>query len=683
MNRMRLRFLLRNHLLLTLTAGASLLDLPMFGAAGLPAAFAQSGAKGAEALTAQVQGHLDAAQEILDRLLAAEGPRTVDNTLKLMNELSIELDAGSNIASLMENVHPDPDVRAAAEKASQDVQKYATDLSLNRDVYDALSAVDASGMDDVTRRFLEHSLRDYRRAGVDKDEATRNKIRKLREELVELGQNFDRNIREGTRFIYVDRAEDLEGLPQDYIDAHQPDETGKIKITTQYPDYLPFRSYAKNGELRRKLYNEFLNRAYPENQDVLMNILAKRYELANLLGYANWAAYITEDKMVKSPENAADFIRQLDEAAKPRAEQDYAMLLERKHKDDPEATTVNDWEKAYYEELVKTEEYDFDSQEIRSYYDYPIVKQGILDLTATLFGVTHKRIEDPEVWDPSVEAYDLYEGDKLIGRYYLDMHPREGKFSHAAQFTLRRGVEGYQNPVSVLVCNFPGGNGDGPALMEHEDVETFLHEFGHLLHSQFGGHQPWIDQSGVATEWDFVEAPSQMLEEWSLDTAVLQTFARHYETKEPIPAPLVEKMKTARDFGNGTYVTQQNFYSAISLNIYNRPPGEVDFDTLVPELQAKYASFDFVPGTNMCASFGHLEGYSAMYYTYMWSLVIAKDLFSKFDRANMLDSATATEYRRKVLMPGGTEDAADLVKDFLGRSYNFEAFRTWINRGAS
>jgi thimet oligopeptidase len=600
-----------------------------------------------------------------------------------MNELSIELDAGSNIASLMENVHPDPDVRAAAEKASQDVQKYATDLSLNRDVYDALSAVDASGMDDVTRRFLEHSLRDYRRAGVDKDEATRNKIRKLREELVELGQNFDRNIREGTRFIYVDRAEDLEGLPQDYIDAHQPDETGKIKITTQYPDYLPFRSYAKNGELRRKLYNEFLNRAYPENQDVLMNILAKRYELANLLGYANWAAYITEDKMVKSPENAADFIRQLDEAAKPRAEQDYAMLLERKHKDDPEATTVNDWEKAYYEELVKTEEYDFDSQEIRSYYDYPIVKQGILDLTATLFGVTHKRIEDPEVWDPSVEAYDLYEGDKLIGRYYLDMHPREGKFSHAAQFTLRRGVEGYQNPVSVLVCNFPGGNGDGPALMEHEDVETFLHEFGHLLHSQFGGHQPWIDQSGVATEWDFVEAPSQMLEEWSLDTAVLQTFARHYETKEPIPAPLVEKMKTARDFGNGTYVTQQNFYSAISLNIYNRPPGEVDFDTLVPELQAKYASFDFVPGTNMCASFGHLEGYSAMYYTYMWSLVIAKDLFSKFDRANMLDSATATEYRRKVLMPGGTEDAADLVKDFLGRSYNFEAFRTWINRGAS
>jgi thimet oligopeptidase len=682
MNRTRLRRLVRTHLILTATAGAALLGLPLFGG-GIPDAAAQTGTEGAEALTAEVQGHLDAAQQKLDQLLAVEGPRTVENTLVLMNELSIEIDNGASKASLMENVHPDADVRAAAEKASQEVQKFATDLSLNREVYDALNAVDASGADDATRRYLEHSLRDYRRAGVDKDEATRDKIRQVREELVQLGQDFDRNIRDGVRFIYVDGPEDLAGLPQDYIDAHQPDETGKIKITTRYPDYLPFRSYAKNGELRKKLYEEFLNRAYPENQEVLMNILAKRYELANLLGYDNWAAYITEDKMAKSPETVADFITRLDEAAKPRAEQDYAMLLTRKQKDDPSATFVGDWEKAYYEELVKTEQYDFDSQELRNYYDYPAVKQGILDITAKLFGITHKPVKDAKVWDPSVEAYDLYDGDTMIGRYYLDMHPREGKYGHAAQFTMYRGVEGYQNPVSVLVCNFPGGNGDGPALMEHDDVETFLHEFGHLLHSQLGGHQPWIDESGVATEWDFVEAPSQMLEEWALDTATLQTFARHYKTGEPIPGDLIEKLRAARDFGNGTFVTQQNYYSAISLNIYNRPPGEVDLDAMVPELDEKYGMFAYVPGTHMYASFGHLEGYSAMYYTYMWSLVIAKDLFSRFDRSNMLDTATATEYRRKVLMPGGTEDAADLVRDFLGRPYNFEAFRAWINRGAS
>jgi thimet oligopeptidase len=263
------------------------------------------------------------------------------------------------------------------------------------------------------------------------------------------------------------------------------------------------------------------------------------------------------------------------------------------------------------------------------------------------------------------------------------MHPRDGKFGHAAQFTMRRGVKGYQTPEAVLVCNFPGGEGDGPALMEHDDVETFLHEFGHLLHALFAGHQPWIDQSGVATEWDFVEAPSQMLEEWSLDPKTLQVFARHHKTGEPIPDALIQKLRVARDFGNGTYVTQQNFYTAISFNIYNQDPATLDLDAIVPALQDRYGSFAHVPDTHMYASFGHLEGYSAMYYTYMWSLVIAKDLFSKFDRDNLRDPGVATEYRRRVLEPGGTQDAADLVKDFLGREYGFDAFRAWINRGAS
>src|SRR6185503_10215751 len=220
--------------------------------------------------------------------------------------------------------------------------------------------------------------------------------------------------------------------------------------------------------------------------------------------------------------------------------------------------------------------------------------------------------------------------------------------------------------------------GEGPALLEHDDVETFLHEFGHLLHSLFGGHQKWVDLSGIATEWDFVEAPSQMLEEWSLDPGVLQTFARNYKTGEPIPAALVEKLRASKDFGNGIYVAQQTFYSALSLNIHNRDPKQVDLNKMLPEIQSKYSMFAYVPDTHQYASFGHLEGYSAMYYTYMWSLVIAKDLFSKFDSKNLLDPKIATEYRRKVLEPGGSEDAADLVKDFLGRPYSFTSFQNWL-----
>jgi len=678
----RMRGLVRLHLILFASAGTLMVGMPL-GVAGAATAERYVPPKTQEELETQIKGNLANAQTLLDQLVAVPAPHTVENTLTFYNKLSIEISDASDLSSLMENVHPDAKVRTAAEKASQEVQAFATDLSLNRKVYDALKTVDVSKADAVTKRLLEHSLRDYRRSGVDKDEATRTKIKKLREELVQLGQDFDRNIREGTRSITVNSADDLAGLPADYIAAHKPDASGKITITTQYPDYIPFMTYAKNGEARKRLYYEYQNRAYPQNKEVLEKILAKRDELAHTLGYRSWAHYVTEDKMVASAENAADFVEKLNAAARPRAERDYAMLLERKKKDDPSATQVADYEKSYYSELVKAEQFDFNSQELRDYYDYPKVKQGILDITAKMFGVTYKPMDNMTVWDPSVEGYEVYEGNRLIGRFYLDMHPRDGKYSHAAQFGLRRGVEGMQVPEAVLVCNLPGGSGDGPALMEHDDVETFLHEFGHLLHSLFGGHQQWVDLSGIATEWDFVEAPSQMLEEWSLDPGVLQTFARNYKTGEPIPASLVEKLRASKDFGNGIYVAQQTFYSALSLNIHNRDPKQVDLNKMLPEIQSKYSMFAYVPDTHQYASFGHLEGYSAMYYTYMWSLVIAKDLFSKFDANNLLDPKVATEYRKKVLDPGGSEDAADLVKDFLGRPYSFTSFQNWLNHGAS
>ena len=533
--------------------------------------------------------------------------------------------------------------------------------------------------DDLTQRLGERLLRDYRRAGVDKDEATRERIAALRDELVAIGQEFGRNIREGRRSIQVDGPGDLAGLPQDWIDAHQPDESGRITITTDYPDYIPFMEYAKNGELRRKLYLEYNNRGYPENAEVFSRLLEKRYELAQLLGYASWAEYITEDKMSKSPETVQGFIDQLDAAARPAAQRDLAELLERKREDDPTADEVFDYEKSYYSNLVKAENYDFDSQVLRAYYNYPEVKEGILDLCATLFGVEFKRVPDAPVWDPTVERYEMYEDGVLKGRFYLDMHPRDGKYNHAAQFPLVTGIEGRFVPEATLVCNFPQPDENGLALMAHDQVETFLHEFGHLLHTLFGGHHRWADQSGIATEWDFVEAPSQMLEEWAKDVKSLQTFARHYQTGEPVPAELVHNMERAQNFGNGTYVTQQNFYTAISLYAHNRKPSEVDMDELVPELQARYGVFAYVPGTHMYASFGHLNGYSAMYYTYMWSLVIAKDLFSEFDPTDMLNAETATRYRRQVLEPGGTKDAEDLIEGFLGRPYGFESFSRWLN----
>jgi len=215
--------------------------------------------------------------------------------------------------------------------------------------------------------------------------------------------------------------------------------------------------------------------------------------------------------------------------------------------------------------------------------------------------------------------------------------------------------------------------------MEHDDVETFLHEFGHLLHTIFAGQQRWMGVAGISTEWDFVEAPSQMLEEWARDVSVLQRFARHYETNEPIPADLVERLKRAEEFGKGAAVRQQMYYAMLSLSLYDRDPEGLDTTKLSRELQDQYSMYKYVPGTAFQCSFGHLDGYSAIYYTYMWSLVIAKDLFSMFPKDKLLDPAVPARYRDKVLAAGGSAPAADLVADFLGRPYNFKAYEEWLN----
>jgi thimet oligopeptidase len=268
-------------------------------------------------------------------------------------------------------------------------------------------------------------------------------------------------------------------------------------------------------------------------------------------------------------------------------------------------------------------------------------------------------------------------GDTKLGRIFLDMHPREGKYKHAAQFPLKDGVRGVQLPEGVLVCNF-SDPADGPALLEHEDVVTMFHEFGHLMHHILGGHQRWITQSGVATEWDFVEAPSQMFEEWAWSYDTLARFARHHETGEVIPRELVEKMRRADKFGLGTATVQQIFYASISLGFHRADPHRLDQLAEVQRLQKRYTPFAYVPGTRFHASFGHLVGYSAMYYTYQWSLVIAKDLLTPFEQKGLMAKDVTRAYRDRVLAPGGSRDAAVLVRSFLGRDYDFAAYERYL-----
>lgn len=630
------------------------------------------------AFKADAYAELEMARTALDRMLALRGSRTVPNTLTLYNEAVTHAENAAYGAHLMESVHPDSAFRAQAEGITQTARKFLDDLSLNRDVYDALRSIDPKQSDDATKYFLAKTLNEFRRAGVDKNDATRNEISNLLEELTRTSQEFSKNIVNDSRTIQVDRVEDLAGLPEDFVKAHPAGADGKITLSIETPDYFPVIRYAANGEVRRRMMHETLNRGYPANMSTLDSLIQKRYRLARILGYPTWADYITEDKMIETANNAEDFIERLNGTTFKRAQDEYAVYVKRKQEDDSTATLVNRWEMSYYGRLIRMREFDFDPQEARAYFPFEKVKQGVLDVTSKMFGLTYKRIDNAAVWHPSVEAFEVWDGKKLLGRFFLDLHPRPGKFNHAAKFSIRQGAAGLQVPEHALVCNFPGGKPDDPGLMEHMEVKTFFHEFGHLVHAILGGQGRWEPVSGTATQRDFVEAPSQLLEEWCWDAKVLQTFARHNQTAESIPTSLVQRMRRADAFGRALTTATHAYYSAISLSIYSRPPEQVNTDQIVADLEPRFTPTPHMPDTHMQTSFGHLDGYSAVYYTYMWSLVIAKDMFSAFDRENLLAPEVAKRYREKVLAPGGSMPAKDLVRDFLKRDYNFKAFDAWL-----
>jgi thimet oligopeptidase len=621
--------------------------------------------------------HLEAAKRLRNDLVQEGGDRTVDNTLKPMNNLIIELDRVLPISDLIANVSPDKAVRTAAEACQREVMKFVSELELDRGVYDGLTAVKTEGLDPKTTRFVAHLLRDYRRSGVDKDEATRNELKALVEEMVKTGQEFSRAIREDRRFIEV-TEKDLAGLPKDYVEAHVKDGIGKI--STDYPDFFPLVTYAQKAKVRRAIYMEFMKRAYPANEASLKKLLELRYTYATKLGYSDWAAYAAEEEMVKNKETIAGFIDKVALIARPRMEKDLGELLARKKKDNPKAKKVRLWDRFYYVNKIRAEEYGVDSEEVRAYFDYPRVKEGLLALNQELFGVTFKKVPDAPTWYEGVEAYDVVDGEEVIARFYLDMHPREGKYGHAAMFSLLSGVTGNQLPAASLVCNFPMPSENGPALMEHGQVVTFFHEFGHLMHHLLAGRHNWVTLSGISCESDFVEVPSQLLEEWPWNYDVLKRFAVHYQTGEPIPEELVAKMRKSDEFGKGVHVMRQMFYASLSLQYHDRNPDGFDLLAVVKQNQETYSPYPYEEGTYVYASFGHLEGYTSRYYTYMWSLMLAKDMFTKFDENDLMNKEILKTYRDTILAPGGTIDAADMVKNFMGREYAFDALKDYLEK---
>jgi thimet oligopeptidase len=435
------------------------------------------------------------------------------------------------------------------------------------------------------------------------------------------------------------------------------------------------------------MFLAYSTRAYPANTPVLHDLLAARQELATTLGFKHWADLATADQMIGSAAGVRSFLAQLDAASKAPAEREYKMVLDFARQQQPGLSNIDADSSGYWYEQYRSKVFNFDSQSVRPYFPYAQVQQGILDTAAKLFHVEFRPDPTAAVWDPSVTAWNVYDRSKsgkrngqLIGRFYLDMHPREGKDKWFSAYPLVPGIRGKQIPEAALICNFPGGKPGEEGLMQYSDVVTFFHEFGHLMHAILGGQQQWAGVSGITTEGDFVEAPSQMLEEFFRNPKLLQSFAKNYKTGEPIPTGLVERMDRASAFGRGNWVRAQLFYTRYAFNLHDMPPPDIHLETLLKSDYTAALPYTWIDGNRMYDSFTHLVGYSSNYYTYLYDKVIALDFYSQFDPNNLVEGPTALRYRETVLEPGGSEPGSELVKNFLGRPQNLKAFEEWMNQ---
>jgi thimet oligopeptidase len=634
-----------------------------------------------EAFRAAIEGRLGRARGLLDGMMAVRGPRTIDNTLRTYDDMWGVLNEAGGIASVFTSNHPDEQMRKLGEDLGRILSAFAAEVTLRPDLFEALQAVDLKGADASTRFMMERELRTFRLAGVDKPEATRKRITILRDQLTQAMDTFARNIRSERGRVVLKDATELEGLPADFIARHKPGASGTITLTTDAVDFRPVMTYAKSADLRRRMLVESYNVA-PQNLEVLQQILRVRADLAKELGFPNWAAVDMAVRMAGTVDTASRFIDRVVEAAGPRAEREFKELEGRKRQELP-GSAFEIWDRQYYSEQIRLASYNFDSQAVRPYLPFAQVLSGVLEVSSTIFGLTFTPVTGVEVWHPSVRVYEVRDGQKLLGRAYLDLHPRPNKAATGANVnTVRDGQAGSSLPETVLTASLPGGQTNDPGLMTFDEVRTLFHEFGHVVHRLNGGQQRWNRLGSTMLERDFTEAPSQMLEEWMWDPKTLATFARHHQTGAPIPADLVRQMRRASEFGQGLEVRGQMVLARAALSFHDRDPRGLETSEMWKEIHDRYMPVKYPEGAHREATFPHVGqvGYASAYYTYMWSLVIAKDMFSRFDGSDLTAPGVARRYLETVFAQGSAKPAATLVSEFLGRPFSFDAWERWLNQ---
>jgi thimet oligopeptidase len=610
--------------------------------------------------------------------------RTYQNTAYPFDQLDVsDLAIFKSIINTTEMVNPDKKMRDAAHEAGIKIESFFVDwITDNVELYLALKAyIDGNAkneeLTDQQQRFLQEKIKDFEREGLKQSKEVQEVIKKLKKEISQLGLEFEANIAQDKTTVIVSR-DDLKGMDEDFINARDKTPEGSIILTLDYPIYYPIMEFCSVAATRKKMGQAFNNRALA-NKDILQKVIAKRDELAKLLGFPDgFASYVISNQMAESVSRVDAFINQMINKSKNKADEEFALIT----KDLPAGVElvegkVHPWDMIYLRNYYKENHYKIDERKISEYFAMEKTIKGLLDIYQKFFSLTFKQ-SPIKVWHEEVMLIEVYDKQQnMLGYLLLDLYPRPDKFSHACEITIVPATyyaDGTPNrSVCVVLANFPKSTALKPSLLQRSDVKTFFHEFGHALHSILGRTHV-ANFSGTNVKTDFVEMPSQMLENWLIDKEILTMLSSHYQTGASLPADLIDKIIAVKNFGAGNFIQTQMLYAKLALEYFKT--GEFkDVDALLAQLSTqikRHTIFD--PQDHMYASFGHLMGYNAKYYGYMWSQVFAADLFDTIKKHGLLNPEIGTRYVNQVIGKGGSQDPNQLLRDFLGREPNQDAF---------
>ena len=608
-----------------------------------------------------------------------------NNTVRALDDLGFQLMLADNRLSLIKETSTNAAVRDAATEAIKSLEEWMVGLDYREDVYRALKtyADTKPALTGEDAKLLFETMRDYRRAGLELPKAERDEVERMRKELSALSTDFQDNVTKAKKAMPFTRAE-LEGVPEDFLQQIKTTNDEYTVMANITWHNLTVMENAKSEETRKRLLLEHDNLARAENIPLLEKILPLRDDIAKKLGYANYADYATEIKMVKNARTAIDFEEKLKTGLQPKFDAELEEFRKLKVLETGDANAqIHIWDWRYFNNQLKKQKYNVDAEQLRVYFPYQPVLDGMFAIYQRIFGLKFERVEPPYKWIGDLQFYtvaDAQTGEPL-GLFYLDMFPRDGKYNHFAEFGLIDGKllpDGkYQRPVCALICNFPASTKDHPPLMSHGDVETIFHEFGHAMHTILT-RAKYSRFAGTSVPPDFVEAPSQMLENWIWDKKVLDSFAADYrDPSKKIPAEILSKLKEAKLATEGTRYRRQLSFGLMDLALHTQIHDTNAAETLPLSNQTLSDAFlPLAPDTAFVAYFGHIVGYGANYYGYAWADAIAADMATVFEKSpdGYFDKGAGMRLRKEIYEPGNSRDVNISIEKFLGRPRSLEPF---------